>query len=164
KDLRRGERDVQEEADRRAGNARAQHLGDEAELVIVNPDEIPRPPHARDGVGEALGDRAVYVPFLRMQRDAIEEIVKERPEDGVREPVVVAAHLDAGEIDRNATKLFEVSVELAPLALGQTRDVARPADPQTTGLLVRATQPGGEAPAAPDDGEVSPIDLDRHRE
>src|ERR1019366_7310717 len=89
---------------------------------------------------------------------------KERPEDGVREPVVVAAHLDAGEIDRNATKLFEVSVELAPLALGQTRDVARPADPQTTGLLVRATQPGGEAPAAPDDGEVSPIDLDRHRE
>ena len=129
-DLRGGEGDVQEEADGRAVDALAKHLRHERQLVVVNPDEVARAPDAGDRVGEPLVDRAVHLPLLRVGRNAIEQIVKERPEDGVGEPVVIAAHLDAREVDRDAAQLFEVRVQLGALGAGHARHVARPADPQ----------------------------------
>ena len=80
----------------------AEHPGHERELIVVDPDEVAGPPDARDGVGELLVDRAVHLPLLRVRGDAIEQVVKERPEDGVGEAVVVAAHLGAREVDRHA--------------------------------------------------------------
>ena len=51
---------------RRGMRARSMR-GTSDELVVVHPDDVAGLPHARDGVGELLVDRAVHLPLLRLR-------------------------------------------------------------------------------------------------
>ena len=64
--LRGRERDVQEEADARLGQALAQHRRHEHELVVVHPDQVAGLILRDDGIGEPLVHAAVDVPVAEV--------------------------------------------------------------------------------------------------
>jgi hypothetical protein len=153
-DLRRRKRDVEEKPDGGGGQARSDHSRHEHELVVVDPDEVARLPHARDEVGKLLVDCAVHVPLLRVRGNAVEQVVEEGPEHRVGEAVVVLAHLRGREVDRQAPELAQMGIHRLALRVRHSRDVAGPTDPCPPRLLMRTAQAGGQPAAASLHGHV----------
>ena len=67
-DLARGERDVQEEADRQVGARGPQHRGDEHQVEVVHPDAGARPAGPERRGGETAVDRHVLLPRALARR------------------------------------------------------------------------------------------------
>lgn len=74
--------------------ARHQH-----QLVVVDPDDVAGPMLGDDGVGEATIDCFVQIEILDLQRQLTNQVVKQRPQDAVTEPLVVALDLARAELD-----------------------------------------------------------------
>ncbi len=79
-DLGRGERNVEEEADREVGTARAERRRQQRQVEVVDPDRCLTVGDARDRVREALVDGDVARPRLVGEAQAADEVVEERPE------------------------------------------------------------------------------------
>jgi hypothetical protein len=134
------ERDVVEEADREVGAQLAQHLRHELQLVVLHPHGRAVCRGLRARVGEALVDLDVGVPPLAVVRGLGDDVVVQRPEGVVGEPLVVVLELAGTQVDRDdPDAVAEERVEWV------VRD-ARPADP---GALVGAHDrlEGGDEPA-----------------
>ncbi len=111
--LLRGKRDVKEEADPgvRAAAARSR-LRQQQQLVIVHPDQVARLVVLRHDVGEPLVHLDVGVPVADVERNLIQEVVEQRPEHPVGEPLVVPGDLIGGEGHRHQPHGGELLVEL----------------------------------------------------
>ena len=82
------EGDVAEEADHDVGSELAQHLGDELQLVVVDPHGAPGRDALGDRRGEAHVDVAVRVPPLAVEGGRADGVMVERPQGGVGEAEV----------------------------------------------------------------------------
>ena len=92
---------MEEEADPRRLVLAAHQLGDVEELIVLHPDEVLLAAVREDAVGELLVDLEIGVPEGRVEIALPEQIVEQRPEDGVREPFVEAVDLLLREEDRH---------------------------------------------------------------
>jgi hypothetical protein len=88
---------MKEEPDSSLGQPMSQELGEEEKLVIVNPDEVTFPVMFGHDVGEPIVDLDIRLPIPDMERDLVEQIMEEGPEDAVGEPFVIPRHLGSGE-------------------------------------------------------------------
>ena len=125
----RWERDVQEEPDVDVGAELAQHLGDQLELIVVDPHGAAGRDVLGDGRREAHVDFAVGVPPGAVERRRADRVVIERPDRGVGEAEVELLVLLGADRDR-----------LQPDALVGRRWLlvvrgAGPADPQSLAIL-----------------------------
>ena len=121
--LGRREGDVEVEPDPEVGPELAQELGHELELVVVHPDGRVLGGPRRGALGEALVDAHVGVPPLAVELRLGDQVVVERPEGGVAEPLVEAGDLLLRERDR--VEGHAVVLEGLQVRLG----AARPAHP-----------------------------------
>jgi hypothetical protein len=135
--LGRGKRNVQEEADARVGPPLAHQTRHEHQVIVVHPYQIARPHLVHDRVGEPLVHAAIGVPVLAVEREPVEQVVKERPDDGVREPVVVVLDVALIEIDELQVVRAELRFQAsAPHSRRRWRQWTRPSDPRGRGRLV----------------------------
>jgi hypothetical protein len=125
-DLGRRERDMEEEPDPRLRKCRAHHPRNEQELVIVNPYDVAGLVFGDHTVGELLVDLAVRAPRGGGQREPLEQVVEHRPEDAVRELLVVLAQFGVGEKHRDDPALGKACRQYR---LGLGRELARGAGP-----------------------------------
>jgi hypothetical protein len=88
---------MKEEPDSSFGQPLSQELRKEEKLVIVNPDEIAFPIVFGHNVREPLVDLDIRLPVPDMERDLVQQIMEEGPEDAVGEPFVIPRHLGSGE-------------------------------------------------------------------
>ena len=121
--LDRRERDVEEEADDQVRALGPQQLGDELEVVVVDPHDRPVGGDLGERVGEALVDRLVGLPVAGVVRRVAQGVVVQRPQRVVGEPLVVVLHLVAR--DEHGMQADAVLDE----RLGRVVGLARPADP-----------------------------------
>jgi len=90
KDLRRGERRVQEEVDPAGKPPVAQEARDQHQLVVVHPDPVGGLRARKHDVGEPAVDPHVALPVVAVEDAAPGEVVQHGPERPVAQPVVVA--------------------------------------------------------------------------
>jgi hypothetical protein len=119
-DVRWRKRDVPELMDERRRPHRAHELGDEREVVIMDPHD--RAPVASlgfvgNGVGEAQVDRPIAFPERRPKLEVLDEHVAQRPQRAVGEPMVVA--LDVRIIEPDAA-------QRVGLLIGRHANASRP--------------------------------------
>ena len=108
---------------RARGRRAREHRRDEHQLVVVNPDRD-RPAVVRgDDVGEALRSPACRIPSRGRRSECGREVVEERPEDAVREAVVVARDLTRCEVDGERAHRFELALDGLDL-LGVRRETS----------------------------------------
>ncbi len=98
----RREGDVVEIADLCIGQALPEHLGQEHQVIVVNPDDVAGLDHFHHGVAELLVHPLINVPCLRVVVHEVVEVVEERPEGVVAESVVVVLDVVRREKDRVA--------------------------------------------------------------
>ena len=121
-DLGRGKRHVEEEADRRVGQPPPHQVRHQGQLVVVDPDQIARTVLVDDGVGEPPVDALVGLPALGLERQLIELVVEQRPQDSIGESVVVALDLGGGELDRNRPQRRQAFVQGRALVAVRRQD------------------------------------------
>src|SRR4029450_10334482 len=91
KEVRGRERRVQEKANPRPGQVRAEHRGQEEEMIIVDPDALIAPRLLDDGVTEALIDLHVrrplrlVIPHVRLKQ------MQQGPEGAVTHPIIIVS-------------------------------------------------------------------------
>jgi hypothetical protein len=95
--LRRGPRNVEEEADGRLGQPLAQHCRHQHQVIVVHPDGGVFVRRAGRSLGEPAVHRQVIVPERVLDVHLLVEVVTERPEHPVGEAVVVVADLALAE-------------------------------------------------------------------
>ncbi len=91
--VRRGEGDVQEKADARRGGQAAQMVRHAQQLIVVHPDEVGSAGVGGRRLGEALVHPVVRAPRRRIDLRPADEIVEQRPQRAVAEPLVILRHL-----------------------------------------------------------------------
>jgi hypothetical protein len=67
----------------------------------VHPDDVAGPVLSGDRLREARVDRLVEPEVARLERELADEVVEERPDQPVAEPLVVALGFLLGEPDRH---------------------------------------------------------------
>ena len=97
-------RNVQEKADGPAEPLLAQIAAQRNELVVVDPDRVVRLQQLRELVCELRIDGVVGVVLRFLVREAIREVVEDRPQRAVAVAVVVRVEfgglqIDGGEVD-----------------------------------------------------------------
>ena len=119
----------------------------------------------RHGVGELFVDLEVGVPVADLERNLIEQIMEERPEDAVGVPLVVPGHLRSGEWVPPPAASPTAFAPAPSLLLRQILfRAAGPADPDPAGLLVRPEQSGSQTSRALLDLHPGFGGADRHRQ
>ena len=98
--LDRRERDVEEEPDQQIRPLVAQQLGDQLEVVVVDPDDGVVGRDLRQRVGEALVHRLVGRPVGGVVRGVAQGVVVQRPQRVVGEALVVVLHLVGRQVHR----------------------------------------------------------------
>ena len=137
------ERDVQEEADAHVGAELAQHRRDQLHLVVVHPHGGVLGGHLGGLVGEPLVDPDVGVPPLAVELRLGDDVVVERPQRGVGEPLVelldlVSALSGTGTSDRPSSTNGSRSLSLLP-----DQPIQAPSFSRITGSMA-VTRPPGE--------------------
>ena len=122
-ELGRRERDVQVEADAQVGAELAQHLRDQLELVVLDPDGGALGGDLGTLLGEPLVDPLVAVPPLAVELRLGHDVVVERPQGAVGEALVVL--LDVLGAHRHRQQMEPVVLERLEVLVGATG----PADP-----------------------------------
>ncbi len=148
-DLVGGKRDVQEKPDGKPRPLFPDHLWDEHQLVIVDPEDIVLPGLFQHRFCEFPVDGLVHFPVGELEFRIFQEIMEKGPDGAVAEPEVEAFHLGRcqgnfaapvfpeGEVDI----IFQVFRDFLP---GQ----AAPPDPEAFPIPVDGFHPGGQAPHA----------------
>ncbi len=154
---------MEEKADRRVRQPLANEPGDQHELVVVHPDEVPLAVLRSHRRRELLVHRPVDLPVLGVDRDAIELVVEERPEDAVRKRVVIAFELVLIELHGDGAGLGEPGIQRSALLVAHLRRIARPTDPQALGALVVGAKARRQPPGARHDVHAVLPCLDRER-
>ena len=155
---------MKEEADAGVGQPLPEQIRQQQQLVVVHPDEVTRLVVLGHDVGESLVHLHVRVPVADVERHLIEEVVEQRPEDPVGEPLVVAGDLIRGQRHRHQPHGGELLLQLGLLRGGQLLRRPGPSDPQPARLLVRPEQPGGQSTGAPLDLDPILGGFDRDRQ
>ncbi len=135
--VRRGERDMQEEADEVVARQATQMVRHAQQLVIVDPQERARRARLGRGPRKALVHAVVGAPQRGIDARAAHEVVKEGPQRAIGEPGVVRRHLagrqrhveiahargSRGELRRRGAGVARQAVppDPQPAALGQGR-------------------------------------------
>ena len=163
-DVQGRERDVQEEAHQLRGSQRPELPAHEHQVVVVHPQEVLRARAPHGDRGEAPVDLLVGLPRLGVVDRAGGQIVKERPEGPVGEPLVVELDLLLAERHghqlvahrpgRRRERTFDV-LQLAPRA--------GPSDPHPAPVPQHRRESGDETPdPRPRDGPAAaPLEDDR---
>ncbi len=131
--------DMQVEPDTQVGPHCSEHLRNQLQVVIVNPDGCSGRCRVRHGARIAIVYRHVRVPPLPVERRAANRVVIQRPEGGVREPEVELLELFVIETNRT---------QLDPRVLGwhcRLDPAPRPADPHTGPARQHRRQRGRQA-------------------
>ena len=162
--LGRGKRHVQEEADRGMGKPLPHQTRDQRELVVVDPDQIARPILVDDCVCEPPVDALVCLPALGRERQLVQLVMEQRPQNPVGKAVVVALDLGRGQLYRNSLKGGQAFAQDLALVGGQARGLARPADPDASATVVVAAEARGEASGAALDNQFAVLDMNRDRQ
>ena len=118
---------MQEEPDREARIATAQQCRHEHQVEVVDPHPAPRLGVLEDDVRETLVHLDVPRPRLGSDPEPVREVVEQRPERVVADPVVEVLLLARGEENRREIVTPETLPD-APLVVGRD-DGAGPADP-----------------------------------
>jgi hypothetical protein len=140
KDFRRGKWDVQKEADAGIRQPLAQQPRQQHELIVVNPNGVVGPIFVRHGISKRLVDLPACVPPGRIHRNAIDQIVKQRPQDPIGEAAVVPVDLVPRKRDGHDCVVAELALEVRTLMGRELRQVARPSNPQPVRVLVMRSQ------------------------
>ena len=129
-DFKRREGDVMEVADLGIGQALPEHLRKEHQVIVVDPDDVVRSGHFHHGITELLVHPLVDVPRLLVVVCEEAEVVKDRPEGVVAEPIIIVFDVIGGEEDRVALLFSERLDDLLPLFILLLLNVhTRPANP-----------------------------------
>ena len=121
--LDRRKRNVQEETDTQIRTLLAKHGRHQLKLVVLHPHRRPRRRRGSGGVSEAPIHRDMAVPPSPLEHRRHHDIVIQRPQRGVGEPLVVVPHLGRGQTHRVHHQA--VVVERGHIQIGLTG----PADP-----------------------------------
>lgn len=109
---------MKEEADDGLGQAGADHLGDEQEVVVVDKDDVALLVRLDETIGERLVDRNVVLPVSRLLL-ADGRVVERRPEDLLAKYVVMTHKRLVLEPDSDAPLLGPKPIlDLRPERLG----------------------------------------------
>jgi len=136
---------VKKEAYAGVGQPTPEQLGNEQQLVVVNPDEIARPVVFSNHVGEALVHADVRLPVAYMQRDLIQQVMEQGPQDAVGKSFVIPCYLVRCE--RHTHQPHGDKLLVQRCSLFRRELVLRrtgPADPEPAGLFVRPQQSGSQ--------------------
>ncbi len=95
--LDRRERDVQKETDGQVGPQRAQHFRHQLQLVILHPHGPAAGGGARRSLGEPAVDHDIALPPFAVVDRLDDDVVVQRPQRGVREPLVVLGDVLGGQ-------------------------------------------------------------------
>lgn len=141
--LRRRERNVQEEADGNLYFHLAQRRGQRHEVIVMHPDEIILLQQWMQPGGKALVHMPVAVFKGPVEDSQIKPVMQHRPERpvciaGVEIVMVGLIHVDLNQLDRLRLLLLK-GAEGAFLG-----DLAAPAEPQSAGTRERIDQSHGE--------------------
>jgi hypothetical protein len=138
KEVRGRERRVQEKANPRPGQVRAEHRGQEEEMIIVDPDALIAPRLLDDGVTEALIDLHVrrplrlVIPHVRLKQ------MQQGPEGAVTHPIIIVSDVArAQEHGYTLILLPELALQALPGRRGP-EGFARPAHPEAVAFGMRA--------------------------
>lgn len=112
------------------------------QLVVVDPDDVAGLIFGYDCIGEPAIDRFVEIEILDLQRQLANEIVKQRPQDAVTKPIVIALDLARAELDGADVELAIAARELRRLRVGNALAVSGPTDPKSASVLVDSRQAG----------------------
>ena len=136
-------RDVQEEADGPAESLLAQIASQRDELVVMDPNRVVRLQQLRELACELRIDSVVGVELRLLVREAIGEVVKDRPERAVAVAVVVRVEFGGLQVDGRVTDVAAKQ----DLGLGARlfRGLAAPAEPDAAGILQRGENPDRQA-------------------
>ncbi len=99
-DLVAGEGDVKEKGDAGLRQPLTHHRGEQHQMVVVDPDQVPVAVFPGDRLGELLVDLDVRFPLFVVELAVLLEVVKQRPQRLVRVPQVVLLDLVTGELHR----------------------------------------------------------------
>jgi hypothetical protein len=109
-------------------------------VIVVHPHQVAGTIALRDHVGVASIDRLVDVPPIDVQRQLIDAVVADRPENGVGDVLVEDLHFGSAEENGYGTKCGQLSVDFVERLGPEPVERTRPPDPQTPRLLVRPTK------------------------
>ena len=166
--LERGEGDVQEEPDRGRGLLLPQQLGEQHEVVVVNPDHVVGLHERRHGLTENAVDAPVMGVETLLAGDVGGEVVKQGPDSLVTEPVIELVHGAVREEHGMRVQAGELlGHQGLPGGIGDGH--SRPADPLGLGLCKRraperiqvGADAGNQSPGALAEQQL-PLLLDRH--
>ena len=79
--------------------------GEEHEVVIMDPNDIPVLNRIQDSLTEHFVHMPVLPPLFFIERGVSREIVEQRPDGPVAEPVIELLHLLAGEKNRERVEI-----------------------------------------------------------
>ena len=160
-DLGRGKWHVQEEADRGVGKPLPHQPRDERKLIVVDPDQIARLVLVNDCVREPPVHSLVRVPAFCRERQLVQLVVEQRPQDAVRKAVVVALNLGRGQLYRNCPQRGQAFAQDLALIWCEAPGLARPADPDASASVVVAAEAGREPSGAALDDHLAVLDMNR---
>jgi len=100
---------VQEEPDRTAETFFAQHLRHEAELVVVNPNEVAGARILRDRICVHLVDRDIRLPVFSAEGRTLSQVVEEWPQHVIGEPLIEPLKVLVRNEDWRCTVLRELT-------------------------------------------------------
>ena len=91
---------MEKESDPRVRESRTQERGHQHQLVVMNPDDVARLDDTRDRFRVELIHLAIGIPPDSVERDAIDEVMKQGPDHTVAKPVVVLGDLLTRQVNR----------------------------------------------------------------
>ena len=95
---------MKKEPDRQIRPQLAQHRRHKLQLIVLHPDSRSVRGATRGFLGEPLVDRDIGVPPRPLERRSHQNVVVERPQRVVGEPLVVLGEVLRGQLDGKQTK------------------------------------------------------------
>jgi hypothetical protein len=109
---------VQEEPDARMRQSFAQAHREQQQLLVVDPNGIVGTVMGADGVAERFVRVLLSLPAGRVDRDTVDQVMKQPPEHPVREAMVVPIDLVARHVHRHEGPCIEFAIEIPALLSG----------------------------------------------
>ena len=145
-DFRRGEGDMQEEADAVGETALAKLLRDRDQVIVVDPDEVVGLEDLRQLGGEMLVHPEIAGQVAAIELGQVDAIMQHRPQHAVGEAVVIFLVVLLGEIGHHERALLALDRARPDLARGH--DLAAPAEPDALHFIHRRRERDFEAAGA----------------
>jgi hypothetical protein len=137
-DLRRGHRNVKEEANSVLVTAPSQRFGQWHQVIVMHPHEIVGPEYLIKLSGKVFIDSLITGEIPSRELGEVESVVQDRPQDAVRKAVVVLLVVVFGQVRDDIRDAILRNGMRARFAPGF--DLAAPAEPNTRVSLERRAQ------------------------